>query len=236
MGSLLALSTSINIDNMGLETIPGKMIAWTLQNYGGYVADNTAWNVYGLAVEQGPAGNVSREFLQWNLGEIMNRNKSNAWGRDMDRIFLNLSVVDNWTFDLYNNTVKISNGAQGAGGGAPLQKWAPAFAPVGATTSTTSSTKPTTTTTTTKSTTGTTPKPTATSSDGTTSTGGPTPSGSPTSSDGSTSSDGTTAQVTPSPSPAPSATTADDNANSVGRVIPCSVLGVTLVVCALYLF
>eukprot|EP01113_Clastostelium_recurvatum_P004726 TRINITY_DN12081_c0_g2_i1.p1 TRINITY_DN12081_c0_g2~~TRINITY_DN12081_c0_g2_i1.p1 ORF type:complete len:375 (-),score=80.44 TRINITY_DN12081_c0_g2_i1:175-1299(-) len=126
-GSLLALPTNINIthNDLGLETQPAKMLAWTLQNYGAYPVDDTAWSAYAIETEQSPRGTVDDEFQKVWRFPINEPNKNTPWGRDMDRIFMALSVIDNWNEAVYN-TVKTSNGAQGAGGGAPLQPWAPA--------------------------------------------------------------------------------------------------------------
>jgi len=123
-GSLLALDTTLDISNMGFETTPGKMLAWTFQNYGAYIVDDTAWDVYAIETEQSPDGDVVSEF-QKNWGFTIDPSSKNTpWGRDMDRIFTNLSVVNNWNQNLYNQVVS-SNGTLGAGGGKPLQPWAP---------------------------------------------------------------------------------------------------------------
>jgi len=123
-GSLLALPTSFNIDQMGFETTPGKLLAWSFQNYGAYIVDDTAWSVYAVETELSPDGSVEVEFQQkWGF-TMTPSSKSTPWARDMDRIYLNLAVVDNWNQNLYNQ-VAASNGSQGAGGGAPLQPWAP---------------------------------------------------------------------------------------------------------------
>ena len=116
MGSLLALPPSVDIDQMGLETQPAKMLAWTLQNYGGYVADDTGWSVYAIEVEHSPDGEVEDEF-QARWGFSMTSSKASAWGRDMDRIFGALAVVDN------NGPSSIG------GGGTPRQPLAPPVAP-----------------------------------------------------------------------------------------------------------
>jgi len=49
-GSLLALPPSLSLN---MSTIPGKKIAEALRNYGGYLVDDTAWNVGTLCVENG---------------------------------------------------------------------------------------------------------------------------------------------------------------------------------------
>eukprot|EP01121_Diplochlamys_sp_Union-15-3_P010049 TRINITY_DN2778_c0_g1_i1.p1 TRINITY_DN2778_c0_g1~~TRINITY_DN2778_c0_g1_i1.p1 ORF type:complete len:367 (+),score=80.12 TRINITY_DN2778_c0_g1_i1:88-1188(+) len=126
MGSLLALNSSVDIDKMGFETEPGKMLAWTFQNYGSYIVDTTGWSVYALETEQSPAGDATEEFEK-NWGFSMTpQSKNTPWGRDMDRIFLNLYVVDSWDSTVYQR-VKASSGQEGAGGGAPRQPWAPSF-------------------------------------------------------------------------------------------------------------
>jgi hypothetical protein len=113
MGALLALPATLDINALALETEPARMIAWTLQNYGGYVVDATGWDVYALAVERGPDGDVETEFLgAWGFSMTpVSRNV--PWSRDMARIFTALHVVDN------NDAASIG------GGGTPLQPLAP---------------------------------------------------------------------------------------------------------------
>jgi len=126
MGSLLALNTSVDISKMGLETEPGKSIAWTFQNYGAYIVDSTGWNVYALETEQSPDGEVTQEFEKaWGF-TITPESRDVPWSRDMAKIFSSLSVVDSWDDTVYNR-VRTSNGREGAGGGSPLQPWAPPF-------------------------------------------------------------------------------------------------------------
>jgi hypothetical protein len=95
MGALLALPPSFAIDEMGLETEPARILAQAFQDYGAYVVDDTAWDVYALVTEWGPAGRVTDEFERvWGF-EINPRGRDNPWARDMDRIFTNLHVVVN---------------------------------------------------------------------------------------------------------------------------------------------
>lgn len=115
-GSLLALPATLDITTMGLETEPAKRLAWTLQNYGGYVVDDTAWSVYAIAVETGPDGKFLDQFQQdWGFA-IKISSKNTPWGRDMDRLFLALAAVDN------NTATSVG------GGGTPRQPLAPPFA------------------------------------------------------------------------------------------------------------
>ena len=124
-GSLLALNTSININNLGLKTIPGLAIAWTLQNYGMYLADDSYWNAAALETEISPEGNYVTQFKKaWNMDFT---SSTNAWAVDVRSLFRMLSVVNSWNKNMWLN-VSSSNGTLGAGGGFPLQSWAPPFA------------------------------------------------------------------------------------------------------------
>ena len=113
MGALLALPSTINLDNWALKTGPGKMLAWTLQNYGAYLVDSTGWNVYAIETEFGPGGAVDDEFkASWGF-DIGPQSGSDPWAQDMDKIFRALAVVDN------NAATSVG------GGGTPRQPLAP---------------------------------------------------------------------------------------------------------------
>src|SRR2546425_989825 len=126
MGSLLAIPASVNIDGLGLETEPAKILARAFQDYGAYAVDDTAWSVYAIETEFGPQGRVEDEFsAAWGFS-ISAATKGVPWARDMDRLFGALDVVDNWDESQWTS-VSASNGAQGVGGGAPRVGWAPEF-------------------------------------------------------------------------------------------------------------
>src|SRR5437870_4110229 len=126
MGSLLAIPASVNVDSLGLETEPAKILARALQDYGAYTVDDTAWSVYALATGFSPQGRVDDEFTSaWGF-PINPPTKTGPWALDMDRLFGALNVVDNWDAGQWA-AVSASNGAQGAGGGAPIVPWAPDF-------------------------------------------------------------------------------------------------------------
>src|SRR6058998_792827 len=126
MGSLLAIPASVNIDGLGLETEPAKILARAFQDYGAYVVDDTAWSVYAIETEFGPQGRVEDEFsTAWGFS-INAATKGVPWARDMDRLFGALNVVDNWDESQWTS-VSASNGAQGVGGGTPRVGWAPEF-------------------------------------------------------------------------------------------------------------
>jgi len=126
MGSLLAIPASVNIDSLGLETEPAKILARAFQDYGAYAVDDTAWSVYALETEFGPQGRVEDQFnTAWGF-PINAASKTVPWARDMDRLFGALNVIDNWDETQWLS-VSASNGTQGVGGGAPRVGWAPEF-------------------------------------------------------------------------------------------------------------
>jgi hypothetical protein len=119
-GSLLALSTSVSIPSLGLKTMPAQLIAWTLQNYGAYLVDDTAWSAYAVCVENGAAGSFEAQFqADWGFS-IDTDGTTDAFAQDMQTLISALSVV--------NNNTASSVG----GGGTPLQALAlPLPAPLG---------------------------------------------------------------------------------------------------------
>jgi hypothetical protein len=124
MGSLLALTPDFDFNQ--LETEPARILARAFIDYGGYIADNAAWSVYGIDTEYSPSGDVIVEFQNaWGFS-MEPSSKDVPWARDMDDIFLNLHAVDNWDANVYN-TVASSGGSLGAGLGAPRAPWAPEF-------------------------------------------------------------------------------------------------------------
>ena len=128
MGSLLALPPSIDVNSMGLETKPARILAHAFQDYGAYTVDDAAWSVYAVATEYSPSGKVDDEFgAAWNF-TISPASRDVPWARDMDQIFGALAVVDNWDSSTWQ-TVSASNGTLGAGLGAPRVAWAPDFGP-----------------------------------------------------------------------------------------------------------
>jgi hypothetical protein len=114
MGALLAIPTSRNIASMGLETEPGRMLAWTLQNYGAYIVDDTGGASVAINTETGPDGSLRTQFkADWGYEMAQRVNDKTPWMRDMQRLVTALSVVNN------NSPTSIG------GGGVPLQPLAP---------------------------------------------------------------------------------------------------------------
>ena len=116
-GSLLALPTSVSVSSLGLTTAPAQQLAWTLQNYGAYLVDDTAWAATAICTEQGPNGNFTDQF-QSDWGYTIDTNgTTGAFAVDMAKVIAALNVVDN------NSATSIG------GGGTPLQPLAPEIAP-----------------------------------------------------------------------------------------------------------
>eukprot|EP01035_Chromulina_nebulosa_P036774 gene36774-49588_t len=126
-GSLLALNSSVNIYNLGLTSIAGLAVAWTLQNYGAYIVDDSGWDGAAFAVEYGTSGDYLQQFSKAYGYTFQNGfQNENKWTRDVRTILNKLSVVTNWNAAAYS-TVAASKGTLGVGGGAPKQSWAPRF-------------------------------------------------------------------------------------------------------------
>ena len=96
MGSLLAIPPTVDIASLGLTTEPGRQIAWTLQNYGAYVVDDTYGPSFALNAENGPGGNTRTQFRN-DYGQDFEvyASSANAWSRDLQRIRQALAAVDN---------------------------------------------------------------------------------------------------------------------------------------------
>lgn len=118
MGALLAIPAQRDLADIGLETMPARMLAWTLQNYGAYVVDDTAGPAFAFAAEDGPDGSLAEQFrADWGFDFEQRVRDATPWVRDIQRLLRALHVVENNT----RHSV--------GGGGAPLQPVAPALTP-----------------------------------------------------------------------------------------------------------
>jgi hypothetical protein len=117
MGALLAIPNSQRLSELKLETEPARQLAWTFQNYGAYIVDDTYTPAFALNAEDGPAGSFAKQFESDYGYPLIQRVRDNSpWTRDMQKIIQALHVVDN------NSASKIG------GGGKPLQPLAPELA------------------------------------------------------------------------------------------------------------
>lgn len=118
MGALLAIPAAVDIGAMGLETEPARKLAWTLQNYGAYIVDDTYGEGFALAAEDGPDGSFRAQFkADWGFDIAVLARDDTPWRRDIRRLQSALYVVDN-------------NAANSiGGGGTPRQPLAPEIHP-----------------------------------------------------------------------------------------------------------
>lgn len=96
MGCLLALHPTFDITYPNLSSTPGRLIAWTFQNYGAYVVDNVGVAGFAFGVESGEAGSFPTQFqTDWGTPFSQHANSATAWRRDISKICDNLYVVTN---------------------------------------------------------------------------------------------------------------------------------------------
>ena len=101
MGALLALKPDFSVAS--LRTEPARILARALQDYGGYVVDDTAWDVDAVATEWGPDGRVTSEFnSRWGfpmssttVSTCTSASAECQWAKDIGDLFSNLNVVAN---------------------------------------------------------------------------------------------------------------------------------------------
>lgn len=115
MGALMAIPAIIKLDTLGFETVPGRILAQTFQDFGAYVVDDSGWNVFAIETEWSPTGRFTGEFKKnWGFDFVVYK-ESTPWSRDIAKIYNALHVVDN------NSAVNIG------GGGTPRAPLAPPF-------------------------------------------------------------------------------------------------------------
>lgn len=109
MGSLLAIRPDISIEQIGLKTKPAKKLFYALQNYGAYIADDTAWNSHDICLENSVPDEV-KECYGFDMS-----GHQGPWYDDINKLFSLLHVVNN------NSPKRVG------GGGKPRVGLAPPF-------------------------------------------------------------------------------------------------------------
>jgi hypothetical protein len=92
-GSLLALLPGYDVSK--LQTPPGQILAQAFKDYGAYVVDDTFWNAWALATEQGPQGHVMNEFKKLYGYSMEEPAQSSPFMVDVIDIYQNLQIVTN---------------------------------------------------------------------------------------------------------------------------------------------
>ncbi len=112
MGSLLTIPKDVTAASLGIKTQVGKKLFYALQNYGCYIADDTAWDCYAWSAEHTVKDEVRREYgINLNTS-----NTSDPYYQDSMKLITSLHVVTN------NSPTSIG------GGGTPCKPLAPEFA------------------------------------------------------------------------------------------------------------
>jgi hypothetical protein len=88
-GTLLAIPPRISEASLKLQTQPAKKIFRALQNYGAYIVDDSHWDAYYFAVENG----VPEEFRKKYGYDFEGNN--NRFYEDAMKLFQALHIVDN---------------------------------------------------------------------------------------------------------------------------------------------
>jgi hypothetical protein len=109
-GTLLAIPPRVTATSLGLQTRAGRKLFHALQNYGGYVVDDSYWDAHYFAVENG----VLKEFRDTFGYDFTGT--SGPFYNDVMKLFKALYIVDN-------------NGPTSVGGGGKPR--APLAPPIG---------------------------------------------------------------------------------------------------------
>ena len=109
MGSLLAIPPEITEENLNLQTTPGRKLFFTLQNYGGYIVDDTLWDNHAIAIEKGAMAEFQSKY-QYSFDS-----DGGAWFDDVNKLFQALQIVEN------NDRQNVG------GGGKPRQRYTTAL-------------------------------------------------------------------------------------------------------------
>ena len=91
MGTLLAIPPKIKPEDLGLKSIPALKLFYALQNYGAYVADDTAWNVTAFSIQQ----NAPEEFEQVYGYKYETNNLKSQWFKEYYALVESLHIVVN---------------------------------------------------------------------------------------------------------------------------------------------
>ena len=93
MGTLLAIPPSVTETSLSLKTLAGRKIFYAMQNYGGYVVDDSGGDSHDLSMEKGVLEEFRTTFGYDFYGT------SGAFYNDYMKIFQALKIVDNNRLD-----------------------------------------------------------------------------------------------------------------------------------------
>ncbi len=100
MGSHLAIPKWMTADGLGIQTEVGRKLFYTMQNYGAYIVDDSAWEAYNFCAEYGVAEEVLETYnicikkgMLYSQTDANIISASNAFAGDMRLIMTNLCIV-----------------------------------------------------------------------------------------------------------------------------------------------
>ena len=109
MGTLLTIPQNVTAESLGIKTEVGKKLFYALQNYGCYIADDSAWDSYSWSAEDGVRDEVQKAY-----GYSLSGGSGNYF-QDCMKLIQSLYIVTN------NSPTTIG------GGGTPCKPLAPDF-------------------------------------------------------------------------------------------------------------
>ncbi len=111
MGTLLTIPKNVTIESLGIKTEVGKKLFYALQNYGCYIADDSAYSCYAWSAEH----NVKDQVMQKYGINLNTTNAQEPYFQDSTKLIQSLYIVTN------NSPTSIG------GGGTPCKPLAPDF-------------------------------------------------------------------------------------------------------------
>lgn len=94
-GALLAIPPSVTPESLGIKTPAGLKIFHALQDYGGYIVDDTGWYFQGIGAEYGVENEMQSAY---GYGFNTDSNATGGaldWYNDLASVFSKLQVIDN---------------------------------------------------------------------------------------------------------------------------------------------
>ena len=93
MGALLAIPKQVTPESLNLKSKPALKLFYTLQNYGAYVVDDTAWDVTAFNLQEG----VKEEFKQTYGYDFETNDRNSQWFKEYYSLIKSLHIITNNT-------------------------------------------------------------------------------------------------------------------------------------------
>ena len=93
----MPLKKDVTVESLGIQTEIGKKLFYTLQNYGCYIVDDSAWPQYNFCAESTVPDEVYAKYGINLRGKLPNNDSDTSvqaqYARDIQTIISNLCVV-----------------------------------------------------------------------------------------------------------------------------------------------